>query len=458
MPPILEKNGAEKIADFPALGEIVDRTMEPFNGKDSVPGIAVLIAKNGKILYEKGYGNANIEKAIPVSPDTKFRIGSITKQFTAASILRLQEQGKINVNDKLSQYIPDFPRGNEVTIYQLLTHTSGIHSYTNRDDFNSRIISPVSDTSLIKLIESGGFDFDPGESISYSNSGYFILGYLVSKISEKSYSNYLSDEFFKPLGMKNTGVYINTNRPANEAIGYAFENGNLVKPPDWDMTWAGGAGAIYSTVNDLFIWNEAVFNGKVLNAASLKMAFTQAKLNNGQQASGMAYGFGWMLPSYRGMKFIAHGGGLDGFLSYLLRQPEENITICVLTNASPPYQNFDPSMISMELAEYIFWKKMAPQAVYSVDTTLSADQLSLFTGKYDYGQGMILTVTLAGDHLIAQMTGQPAFEIYSMGNNEFYWKVVEAHIKFIIDKQGTVTGAIHYQGGRQLEVTKLLSD
>jgi hypothetical protein len=165
-----------------------------------------------------------------------------------------------------------------------------------------------------------------------------------------------------------------------------------------------------------------------------------------------------MLPEYRGIKFITHGGSLDGFLSYLLRQPDEAITVVILMNSTPPFDNFDPGNGSFGLAEYLLWQEMAPQVTYTADTSLSVNQLGIFTGSYDYGRGMILNITLVGEHLMAQMTGQSAFEIFSMGNNEFYWKVVEAHIKFITDEKGMVTGAIHYQGGQELGVPKIIPD
>jgi CubicO group peptidase (beta-lactamase class C family) len=451
----LATNGAVKNTNFPPLNVYIDKMMSDYNGKDSVPGIAVLVAKDGKILQEKGFGNADIEHHMKVAPDTKFRIGSISKQFTASAILRLQEQGKINVNDKLSKYFPDFPRGNEVSIYQLLTHTSGLYSYTDNDSFIDSVTKPVSDAALLNLIESGGFNFNPGEHLQYCNSGYVLLGQIVGRISGKSYSDYITDEFFKPLGMTNSGIYNNANKPTNEAIGYAIENGKIVKATDWDMTWGGGAGAIYSTVEDLFKWDEALFNGKVLNDKSMKMAFSQALLKNGKPAPEMPYGLGWMLPEYRGIKFIAHGGGLDGFLTFLSRQPEEKLTIIVLTNCTPPFLNFNPTAISSELAEYVLWQKMTPQAEYTTDTSLTSSQLEKYTGRYDYGQGAILTVTREGNQLFAQMSGQQSFEIFYMGNDEFFWKIVEAHIKFITNEQGEVTGAIHFQGGQQLNVTKL---
>lgn len=454
----LEKNGADKSVGFPSLDKYIDNTLSPYTGKDTVPGVALLIAKEGTIIYKKGFGNANLEENLSAGTDVKFRIGSITKQFTASAILRLQEQGKINVTDKLSMYFPDFPRGNEVTIHHLLTHTSGLHNFTDRRDFMDIAIKPITEEDLYDIIKSDTFDFNPGDRFSYCNSGYVLLGFLVSKISGKPYSQYLSDEFFGPLGMKNSGVYDNSKRPANEAIGYTFQNGKMVKSADTEMSWAAGAGAIYSTVEDLFVWNEAVFNGRVLNEKSMKMAFTPGVLNNKEQTPDLPYGYGWMLSDFRGMKFIAHGGGVEGFVSSLSRQPDEKLTVAVLMNSTPAFMEYYPAMLSNDVAEYMLWQKMASQATYSADTSLSADQLKVFTGSYDYGHGMILKVTLEGEHLMAQMTGQPAFEIYYMGNNEFYWKVVEARIKFITNEQGKVTGATHFQGGQQLQVSRMPGD
>lgn len=451
----LEKNRAVRDSIFPSLSEVINNALSPFNNTDSVSGIALLIAKDGKIIYKNGFGFANLYTKTRVTTETKFRIGSVSKQFTAAAILRLQEQGKINVNDKLSMYLPDFPRGNEITIHHLLTHTSGIHSYTDRNDFIEKLDKPIDEADLIKKIESDTFEFNPGDQFKYCNSGYYILGYIVSKVSGKSLSEYLNDEFFKPLGMKNTGTYDNRKRPDHEAIGYQYNNNKILPSSDWDMTWAGGAGALYSTVEDLYLWNEALFNSKVLNQNSLKMAFTPVVLNNGKQAEPMIYGYGWMLPEFRGVKYIAHGGGLDGFLSFLMRQPDEKITIVVLTNATPPYMDFEPQGLSFRISEYMLWPKMNPQSVFITDTTMTAEHMKVYTGKYDYGMGMILTVTADGNHLMAQMSGQQSFEIYYMGNDEFYWKVVEARIRFLKDEKGIINGATHFQGGLQLNVKKL---
>jgi len=449
----LKANGALSSNDFPAVREFTDGLFEKINGK--APGGAVLIAKNGKILYKNGYGLADIGFGIPVTTATKFRIGSITKQFIGAAILKLQEEGKISVQDKLAKFIPDFPRGDEVTIHHLLTHTSGIHSYTSRPDFIKLATVSASTQEMIDIIRKDTFDFNPGDQFRYNNSGYFILGYVIEKITGKPYGEYLKEAIFTPLGMKNTGVHTPGVILENEATGYAINNGRFEKSLNWDMSRAGGAGSLYSTVEDLYLWDEALFNGKVLKPQSLQAAFTPVVLNNGGKPQEFDYGYGWTISEMRNLKFISHGGGLHGFLSQIIRQPEDSLTVVVLTNCVPPQANTAPDQVANSLAEYILWQKMGKQQSYATDTTISAEDLKKFEGRYDYGNAMVLMVTAEDDNLFAQMTGQPRFRIFPKGNNEFYWKVVEARIRFVSNASGDVTGAIHYQGGRELNVDRL---
>ncbi len=176
--------------------------------------------------------------------DTKFRIGSITKQFTAAAILRLQEQGKLSVRDPLSKFIPDYPRGSEVTLHHLLTHTSGIHSYTGKPNFLETVSAYTTPEDLIKSFKNDPYDFDPGKKWLYNNSGYFLLGYIIEKVSGQSYGEFLKQQFFEPLGMKNTGVHHWSDILEHEAFGYAYEAGRFKKAQNWDMSRAGGAGAL----------------------------------------------------------------------------------------------------------------------------------------------------------------------------------------------------------------------
>ncbi|MBN1415246.1 MAG: serine hydrolase [Bacteroidales bacterium] len=451
----LEEKGALTSEDFPPLDNYIDDLLLSVIKREKAPGAAVLVSENGKILFKEGYGLADIGYNIPVSTVTKFRIGSITKQFIAAAILKLQEEGKIIVSEKLSKFIPDFPRGDEVTVHHLLTHTSGIHSFTNRPDFLKTAAAETNSKEMIDLIKTEKYDFNPGDNFRYNNSGYFILGFIIEKVTGKSYGDYLKEAFFDPLGMKNTGVHASNLILENEATGYTMNNNKFEKALNWDMSRAGGAGSLYSTVEDLFLWNEAVFTGKVLNNESRKAAFTIVTLNNGKKPEEMNYGYGWVMTNIRGMDFILHGGGLQGFLSQLVRQPENKITIVVLTNCTPAQDGKSPDQIANSIAEYMLWPKMSRQQSYSTDSSVYKEDLKKYEGRYDYGNAMVLTVVSEDSALYAQMTGQARFEIFPRGNDEFYWKVVEARIKFRRNDEGEITGAIHYQGGRELNVNKL---
>jgi CubicO group peptidase (beta-lactamase class C family) len=343
--------------------------------KTNDPGLAVLVAQDGKILFERGYGRADREHDVPVTPQTTFRIGSITKQFTASAILKLQEEGKLNVNDKLSKYIPDFPRGDEVTLRYLLTHTSGIHSYTDEPDFVSRVTNATTTGAIIEEIKKYPFDFDPGTKWRYDNSGYLLLGYIVEKVSGQNYGDFLRENFFQPLGMTNTGVYRAHLGLPHEALGYSLSpsawtwiflgegfslgQNRFEQALNWDMSWAFGCGALYSTVEDLYRWNEGVFNDRVLDEASFKAALTTVKFPFWARAAmailfnerGMGYGFGWVVCRRHGLREIWHNGDLNGFHSCLLRVPDEKLTVAVLANASPGRWKADPDRLARKLAD-----------------------------------------------------------------------------------------------------------
>jgi CubicO group peptidase (beta-lactamase class C family) len=454
----LIEQGANPDIEMPDTEQLTEALIDRIK-KESFPGAAVLVSRDGKLLYSKGFGLADLAHQVPITPETKFRIGSITKQFTAASILKLQEEGLLNVEDKLSKYIADFPRGDEVTIDRLLTHSSGIHSFTNQPNFLDRVRSEITPEEMVDSIKSYAYDFDPGEKYQYNNSGYFLLGYIVEKVSGKNFAEYLQETFFDPIGMKNSGIHNWYTILEHEATGYSFVNGELRKSMNWDMSHAGGAGAIYSTVGDLYLWNEAVFNGKVLSDKSLQAAFTPAKLNDGSPATpGVGgYGYGWGIGEFRGLKIISHGGGLHGFLSYLVRFPEKNCTIAVLSNAFPP-TGFTPNGLTFELAPIYLWEEMEAQKSFATDENVNTDLFDIYTGRYEYPQGMIMTITKEDDRLFAQMVGQPKFEIFPKSENEFFWKVVDAQIVFHKNDDGEITHAMHYQGGQELKVPRLAEE
>ncbi len=435
--------------DVPAPEKLVDGLYSKVNEKAN-PGIALLVARDGKIIYEKGFGYADIQKKVKITPETKFRIGSITKQFIASAILKLQEEGKISVKDKLSKFFPDFPRGNEVTIHHLLTHTSGIHSFTNNPNFLVDVLKPVTNEQLLNYFKNDRYDFNPGEQYMYNNSGYFLLGYIIEKITGDSYGNFLKKNFFDPLQMTNTGVHKPKIQLTNEAYGYQSENETYRRALDWNMDWAGGAGSLYSTVGDLYKWNEAVFSDKVLKRESLKAAFTPVLLNDGKEPAGTKYGYGWALSEYRNIPSIGHSGGLHGFISQLLRLPEENITVVMLTNVLPPQVELDP----MKIAELYIWKDMAKQTSFKQSAIVEKD-LDKYTGRYDFTNGAVMLISKENDGLYAQLSGQPKFPIFPSAPGKYFWKVVDAKIEFVSDAAGKVTHGKFEQGSAKIDVQKM---
>jgi CubicO group peptidase (beta-lactamase class C family) len=360
--------GADPKIPVPAKERIVNWMFERVI-KEGDPGAAVLVAQNGRIRYQNGYGYADIGNRVRITPDTKFRIGSVTKQFTAAAILKLQEDGKLRIDDKLSQYYPDFPRGDEITLYHLLTHTSGLANYTNKPDFLKKVMTEATPTEIVESIKKDKPDFPPGEKWEYCNSNYFLLGCIVEKVSGQSLETFFQETFFDPLGMKNTGIHHWNRILDREATGYSYVGGKVQRSLDWDMSWAGGAGALYSTVGDLSRWNDALFHGKVLEPASLEAAFTPARLKDGTiaPAAGQGYGFGWIIGNLRGLRWIAHDGGLHGFVSYLMQLPDQEFTVAVLANNDPPIPELAVSEFARRIAQIYLYEKMEPQAPVQVD-------------------------------------------------------------------------------------------
>lgn len=293
---------------------------------------SILVAEKGKIIYAKGFGMANMEWAIPNQPNTKFRIGSITKQFTAALILQLVEEGKIKLDGKLSDYLPDYRKdtGGKVTIHQLLNHTSGIPSYTSRPDFFAEVSrDPYNVADFVKKFASGDLEFEPGAKFSYNNSGYFLLGAIIEKVTGKSYETVLTERIFKLLGMTNTGYDNQAPLLAKRASGYQKTPTGYVNAPYLDMSLPYAAGSMYSTVEDLFKWDQSLYADKILSATSKKLMFTPGLSN---------YGYGFNIydqtigKTNEKTKFVQHSGGINGFNSLITRAVEKGQTVIILDN------------------------------------------------------------------------------------------------------------------------------
>ena len=419
--------------------------------KDELPGMAVLVSRDGKIAFQGGFGLADLEKKTPVTIDTKFRIGSVSKQFTAAAIMRLAEDGKLALTDKLETFFPGFPGGGEITLHQLLTHTSGLHSYTGKSEFMQRVEKPIAPAELIAWFRSDKPDFAPGAGFLYNNSAYFLAGEIVAKVSGKSLDAFLKDTFFTPLGMNDTGICINATPPPGIARGYSVAVDKAAPALDWDMSWAGGAGALYSTVGDLFRWNEALFGGKAMKPESLTLMTTPVKLPPG--VDGMNYGYGLTMAPIARLASVSHGGGLNGWSSDLLRITDQRCTIVALANAMPPVPGREPSGVSRTLAAKFLAAEIAklpPQKEVAVDKKTYAD----LAGRYDY-KTAVLTVTVEDGHLYTQLTGQQKFEVFPSAPDEFFWKVTDAQVTFLRDDKRTVIAARHAQNGSTFTAPRL---
>jgi CubicO group peptidase (beta-lactamase class C family) len=453
---LLASRGGDRDEPLPMPEALVDHLFTSLFKPDG-PAAAVLVARDGRILFEKAYGLADIGNNVPATPETKFRIGSITKQFTGAAILTLREQGRIDIDTKLSRFIPDYPRGDEVTIHHLLTHTSGIHSYTSKPDFLDTVTVGTEPVEHINSFKNAPHDFDPGARFLYNNSGYFLLGYIIEKVSGQSYADYLRQTFFDPLGMQDTGVHEATTILRHEATGYSFQNGAFTKALDWDMSRAGAAGALYSTVRDLYRWNEALFNGRVLGPEGFRDAFIPVVTgeDDPSQPKEEGYGYGWAIQTVRGLREISHSGGLQGFQGHLLRIPSKAFTVAVLLNCSPAPPNAEPGGLARIVTEFYLHEQMAPRERPKVNLAVSIHDLEAVAGRYAYPNNAILIVTREDDKLYAQLTGQSRHQIFPESPTNYFWRVADARVSFVADESGTITAAIHQQAGQRFKAPRI---
>jgi D-alanyl-D-alanine carboxypeptidase len=298
--------------------------------KHHIPGVSIAIAKDGKVVRARGYGLANVELSVLATKNTVYQLASMTKQFTATAIMMLIEEGKLSLDDLITQRLPDLPTAwDKVTVRHLLSHTSGIKSYTSTRDFDKTMRKDFGQRELLDLVVKEPLEFAPGEKWNYDNTGYFLLGMLIEKVTGKKYSEFLEERIFQPLGMTHTRVNDLQAIIPNRAQGYSWDgaalrNGEYVSP-----TQPFAAGALVSTVNDLVKWDAALYTEKLLKKSTLEQMWAPTSLSQGGTA---AYGFGWQVETVNRHRMIAHGGGIPGFATYIARFVDDKLTVIVLTN------------------------------------------------------------------------------------------------------------------------------
>lgn len=315
--------------------EKIDQLMSRYSQYNQFNG-TVLVAEQGKVIYKKGFGMANMEWNIPNQPDTKHRLGSVTKQFTALLILQLMEEGKLKLDVPITAYLPDYPKtnGDKITIQHLLTHSAGIPNYTSFSDFmKEKSRDSYSPEEFVKVFADKPLEFNPGEKFSYSNSGYFLLGYIIEKVTKKTYEQCLQERIFAPLNMTNSGYDNSKVILKNRASGYEKNGESYVNANFLDMTIPYSAGSLYSTVEDLYLWDQALYTDKLLSSKSRELLFAPHISTGGSN-----YGYGWgvyELPADNAaqkLKIVEHTGGINGFNTIISRSLSDKNLIVLLNN------------------------------------------------------------------------------------------------------------------------------
>lgn len=333
------------------LNEKVDAFVREKMTANHIPGLSLAVVRDGKIILAKGYGMANLELSVPANEKTAFAIYSITKPFTAMATMMLVEEGKISLEDPISKYLKDLPAAwNPVTVRQLLNHTSGIKSFQESSFDSKDLMRDYTPAEIIKLTANFPLDFPSGERWEYNNTGYFLLGMLIEKVSQKSYEQFLRERIFAPLEMRDTRLENSAELIPNRADGYTWQNNGFRNAVRISPTISFSVAGLVSTVLDLAKWDAALYTEKLLKKTTLEQMWTYTELNNGEIETNGGLGFG--LTPFRGHKRVGHSGGAAGFATTITRLIDDKITVIVLTNADR--EGFLISDIANEIASFYF--------------------------------------------------------------------------------------------------------
>lgn len=432
---------------------MMDQMIRQFVAEQKFMGCA-LVAKDDRVLLKKSYGFANLEWDIQNSPETKMQIASVTKQFTAAAILLLQDRGELFVNDPVKKYLPDSPAiWDKITIFHLLTHTSGLHNYTDSDvDDYFKPMRTIACTpeKLTELFSSKPLEFEPGEKIAYSNSGYVLLGRIIEKISGQSYASFLQKNIFDPLDMRNSGNDSRDEILKQRASGYDVCNGKLINTDLFDIALCFAGGSLYSTVDDLHKWVRGLFGGKLLSASSLQKMITPFREN---------YGFGLTVMTENGRKVIKHKGKTPGFKSVVSYYPVDKLIVVVLTNNEKGSAAFE---IARMLAAIAHGEKIISLQERK-EVEVPPETLTTYVGEYKLNSGQILEIFPLSDKLMAwtKDPDEPSAPLRDTcwlsaeSNRRFFSRDhVNLNLEFFYNDQGKVSHLILAQGQASLKAVR----
>lgn len=460
-------NGAYEIAVLnikPKATTVEGKVDQLFTAMDlpTTPGASLAVVRDGAIIYKKGYGMANLEYDIPISPSTVFHVASVSKQFTAFSVLLLESRGELSIDDDIRKYIPEVPDfGTTITLRHLLTHTSGM-----RDQWNLlamagwRLDDVITKEQILKLIsKQKELNFQPGEEYLYCNTGFTLLAEVVARVSEKSFAEFTHENIFQPLGMKNTLFYDDHEKIVkNRAYSYRPDGSGFKKSV---LNYANvGATSLFTTAEDMALWAINFATPKVGNSEIIKKMSTPELLNNGKAFGGA---MGQFVGEYKGVKEIQHGGADAGYRSYFTRYPDQDFAVVVLGN----FGSFNSGAIAHEVVDiYLKDVLQQPEAEASNEPELteeatneevSVDMATLrsYEGEYEIQPGFILNIFLENDALKGQATGQGKVNLIPASHTEFDIDVVDARISFVVSPDGSIPMLKLHQGGQTIEALRL---
>ena len=428
----LAQDVAPKLAEY----------MDALAGRGKFSG-AVLVARDGKVIFSRAYGMANYELGAPNTTETKFRIGSMTKPFTAAAVMLLQERGKLSVEDSVCKYVSDCPAAwQPITLLHLLSHTSGLAKHDKAADYLKTAALPMTVAQLVEGFKNRPPEFKPGERFDYNNNGYVLLGQVIERASGQPYEAFMREQVFAPLGMNDTGYDRHEPVIKNRAAGYVRDGGALLNAAYVDQSQPFAAGALYSTVGDLLRWDQALYTERLLPRKTLEEMFTPVR---------PPYGYGWFVTRQFNRRLLWHGGGTPGFAADLLRFPDDRVTVIILSNL----ENAPVLRAGSDLAAIVFGERYEiPKE--RVALKVDPKTLEAYRGEYEDRPGRTTAVLVEGGALLLKLAGQPdPLPLSAESETRFFHPEQDVQVEFVRDAVGQVTQLILRLNGREFRARKI---
>ena len=429
-----------------SLDELIPKRL-----KEIAPGCVVLVVKNDKIIYKEAFGSANTELNIPMQPDMLFRIGSMTKQYTAIAVLQLVEQGKIGLQDSIQKYIKDFPpKGYTITIENLLTNTSGIKDYLSEISNPSKEKETYTAKEGVDYIKNAPLNFKPGSNYRYSNSNFYLLGYIIEMVTGKTFENYLKENVFDKADLKNT-FYIHPEKNVpNMPQGYSKFDGKIEKATLQPIDIMYSAGGLISNVNDIYKWHQALYKYQLVKKETLEKATTTFRFPDGTFSQ---YAYGWFVKNIGGSKTIEHNGSTDGFQSDEIYLPDENVFVVALYNCYEA--DMDWQVLTNDIARVALGKPL------NTEVKVKEDVLKSYVGTYEVNANNVnhkLIVTFDDGRLSIEASNPddrlPKVFLYAKSETEFYMKEAPLRFEFIKGSNNFFKIVTYNNRGKDAEWTK----